>query len=71
MSGQYIRLKQFQIDADNSDEENLYVDIEGKGTVAIKSNQDGVSIDVYPFHVVEEPISTLWLTNDDFMEEVE
>jgi hypothetical protein len=60
---------QFRVDEDNNDDEHFYVDIAGRGTVVIVSNRDGVSVDVYPLHVVDEPLATFWLTDDDFQEE--
>jgi hypothetical protein len=57
---------QFTVDTDNSNDEDFIVDIAGKGSVIIKSNQDGVSVDIYPMHVVDEPIFTGYVLNNDF-----
>ena len=64
-----MTINDFYIDEDNSMNEDLFVDIAGKGTVVIKSNSDGVSVDIYPFHVVDEPIFTGYVLNSDFNEE--
>lgn len=62
-------INQFFIDEDNSIDDDLVIDIAGKGTVIIKSNSDGVSVDIYPLHVVDEPIFTGYVLNEDFNEE--
>lgn len=62
-------MSQFTVDELNSNKEDLIVDILGKGTVIIKSNGDGVSVDIYPMHVVDEPIFTGYVLNEDFEEE--
>ena len=64
-------MSQFRVDNDNNDDEHFYVDIAGKGTVVIVSNMDGVSVDIFPFHVVDEPIFTGYVLNEDFNEEIE
>ena len=40
--------KTFKIDATNSDDEYLYVDVKGLGTVTIKSESEGIVVDIYP-----------------------
>lgn len=60
---------QFYVDKDNNDDEHFYVDIAGKGTVCIISNQDGVSVDIFPLHVADEPLASMYVLNDDFTEE--
>ena len=62
-------MSQFRIDNDNNDEEHFYVDIAGKGTVCIISNADGVSVDIFPFYVVDEPIFSGYVLNSDFEED--
>ena len=61
----------FRIDEDNSDKEYLYVDVQGKGTVVIKREDEGIVVDIYPFHVVDEPVATMWVHDNDLMEEAE
>ena len=58
---------QFRIDEDNSIDDHLYVDIAGKGTVCIISNEDGVSVDIYQFHIADEPIFSGYVLNEDFV----
>ena len=63
--------KNFYIDKDNSDDEYLYVDVRGKGTVVIKKEDEGIVVDIFPFHVVDEPVATMWVHDSDLMEEAE
>ena len=63
--------KNFYIDKDNSDDEYLYVDVQGKGTVVIKKEDEGIVVDIFPFHVVDEPVATMWVHDNDLMEEAE
>lgn len=60
---------QFRVDEDNNDDEHFYVDIAGKGSVVIISNKDGVSVDIYPLNVVDAPIFSGYVLNEDFFEE--
>jgi len=57
----------FTIDKTNSDEQYLYVDVSGRGTVVIKAEDEGIVVDVYPFHVVDEPVATTWAHMSDLM----
>lgn len=59
----------FHIDEDNSDNEYLYVDVAGKGTVVIKREDEGIVVDIYPFHVVDEPVATMWVHDNDLAKE--
>ena len=59
----------FRIDKDNSDDEYLYVDVAGKGTVVIKREDEGIVVDIYPFHVVDEPVATMWVNDNDLAKE--
>lgn len=58
----------FKIDKDNSDEEYLYVDVFGKGTVVIKREDEGIVVDIFPFHVVDEPVGTMWVHDNDLIQ---
>lgn len=62
-------MSQFHVDKNNNDEEHFFVDIAGKGSVVIISNETGVSVDLYPLHVVDAPLASMYLLNDDFYEE--
>ena len=55
----------FKIDATNSDEEYLYVDVEGLGTVIVKAQEEGIVVDIYPFHVVDEAVASTWAHIND------
>lgn len=51
---QYINIAGvFNIDALNSDEEYLYVDVPGYGTVQVKVQPDGLVVDVFRFNPTE------------------
>lgn len=62
-------MRHFRVDAVNNDEEHFFVDIAGKGSVMIVSNEDGVSVHIFPFHIVDKPISSMYVLNSDFEEE--
>lgn len=59
--------KTFDIDVNSSDEQYLYVDVAGRGTVVIKAEDEGIVIDIYPFHVVDEPVASTWVDMSDLM----
>lgn len=54
---------------DTEGDEYLYIDVLGRGTVVIKAEDDGIVVDVYPFHVVDGPVATLCATMDMLVEE--
>lgn len=58
----------FDVDEANNDEEHFYVDILGRGTVAIIANDDGVSVDIYPLHATEHPVASMYVLNEDLYE---
>lgn len=62
-------MKTFFIDEVNSDDEYLYVDVFGKGTVVIKRESEGIVVDIFPFHVVDEPVASTWVHDNDLTEE--
>lgn len=63
---------QFFVDEANNDEDHFYLDIVGKGSIVIVSNQDGVSVDIYKGGSVgemseaEPPIFSGYVLNSDF-----
>lgn len=62
-------MKTFNIDKDNSDDEYLYVDVLGRGTVIIKNESEGIVVDIYPLHVVDAPVASTWAHDSDLMKE--
>lgn len=56
----------FSLDLACSDYDALHVDVEGLGTVVLKVNEDGVGVDVYPHHTLEEPVASCWVPTADF-----
>ena len=54
-----MNINQFYIDEENSHDEYLFVD-SPMGTVIIKSDGEGIVVDIYPLHVVDEPVATTW-----------
>ena len=44
----------FSIEVDG---DRCWVDVPGYGTVAIVKMEDRLSVDVFPFHVVDEPVA--------------
>lgn len=68
--------KVFYIDKDNSDDEYLYVDVIGKGTVVIKKEDEGIVVDIFGIDSkvgdmsdAREPIASTWATNEELNEE--
>lgn len=59
----------FKIDRTNSDDKFLYIDIAGKGTVVIKDYLEGIVVEIYPFHVVDEPVASAWANMSDLTTE--
>ena len=57
----------FVIDKENSDEEHMYIDVMGKGTVMIDNTQDGISVEIFPFHVVDEPPAKIHVRMKDLI----
>lgn len=62
---------QFYVDKDNNDDEHFFLDVAGKGTVMIVSNDTGVSVDIFPAQVADKPIASMYVLNEDFNEDVE
>ena len=68
--------KTFYIDKDNSDDEYLYVDVIGKGTVVIKNESEGIVVDIFGIDSkvgdmsdAREPVASTWAHDNDLMEE--
>lgn len=66
----------FHIDEDNSDNEYLYVDVVGKGTVVIKKEDEGIVVDIFgidskvrEMSKARGPVATTWVHDNDLMEE--
>ena len=64
-------MKTFEIDKLNSDDEYLYVDVAGIGTVVIKKDEEGIAVDIFPLHVVDEPVASTWALNNELLEKDE
>lgn len=41
-------------------DEYLYIDVAGKGTIQIKSQENGIVVDIFPLNVVDEPVASTW-----------
>jgi len=50
----------YTIDTANADDEYLYVDVQGMGSVCIKTTAEGIVVDIYPFHVFSEPVASTY-----------
>ncbi len=60
----------FNIDRANSDDENLYVDIPGRGMTAIVTITDeGVGVYLYPLRVADKPLASVHASTEDAMGE--
>lgn len=60
----------FYIDRDNSDDERLYIDIDGFSIAIIRTDQ-GLIIGVWPLTVANEPLATMTVWFDDLSKEEE
>ena len=58
----------FLFDQLNTDGERAYVDVPGYGTVVIVRGDEGLSILVYPFKVVDEPVVETYATLAELQE---
>lgn len=58
----------FNIDEVASDEEYLYVDVAGVGTVCIHNTGEGISVDIFPLQVVDESIASCHAMNEDLID---
>ena len=54
-----MKLNGFFIDTDASDEEYLFIDVDGF-TAVIKRETEGIVVDLYPLHVVDEPVASTY-----------
>jgi len=63
------KLPTFVVDKYNSDDEYCYVDITGIGTVVIKKDEEGIAVDIFPLHVVDEPVASCWALYSELTEE--
>jgi hypothetical protein len=54
-----MNLNGFFVDTGASDEEYLFIDVDGF-TVAIKREAEGLVVDLYPLHVVDEPVASTY-----------
>jgi hypothetical protein len=60
----------FKIDSKNSDDKYLYIDVEGRGTVVIKAEDEGIVVDIYPTQNFDnEPVATTWACTNELNEE--
>lgn len=55
----------YTIDKVNSDEEYLYIDLQGIGTIQIKKEEAGIVVDIYPLRTVDEPVASTWASFDE------
>ena len=62
-------MKTFFVDEFNSDDEYLYVDVAGVGTVIIKKDIEGIAVDIYPLHVADEPVASTWALYSELTKE--
>ena len=55
---------QWTVDPNGADDGDLVVDC-GMGSVILKVNEDGMSVDIYPLHIVDEPVASVWASAAD------
>lgn len=54
----------YQVDKQNSDDEYLYIDIIGIGTVCIKKDEEGIVVDMWGKELGDSPTASMWATYD-------
>ena len=59
----------FRIDEQSSDEDNLYVDIPGMGSVVICATEEGISVIIYPVDDAEQQAGRVYVPYCDLVEE--
>ena len=65
-----MNINQFYIDEDNSDDEYLYVDTP-IGTIMIKSDLEGIVVDIFSLQVKDNPVASTWAHIDELTQEEE
>ena len=60
-------MEYFHIDQDQFDDERLFVDVRGMGTVLIESRDDSINIEVFPLYVANNPICSIQIPIDDLI----
>lgn len=63
-----MKIGGFDIDEDSSDDEYLYVDVPGLGTIQIHNTGEGIAVDILPLHVVDESLASCYATNEDLLD---
>lgn len=57
---------------DSVDARYLHIDIEALATLIIKRDDEGIILDLYPFHRLEsEPVATTWAHEHDILDDAE
>ena len=59
----------FHFDEANSDDERLFIDVAGGGTVVITRGDDGVSVEIYSLAVSDGPVTETWATWSELSED--
>ncbi|MCZ2340457.1 MAG: hypothetical protein LC104_01515 [Bacteroidales bacterium] len=59
-----LNLNGFHINLQASDEEYLTIDVDCF-TVILKREAEGIVVDVYPLHAVDEPVATTYAFHSD------
>ena len=64
-----VQVGPFAVDVEPCTNDSLAVEIVGRASIHLKSNEDGVSVDVYPPRLVDSPVAAIWLTPEDLSPE--
>ena len=59
----------FHLDEANSDDERLFIDVAGGGTVVITRSDDGISVEIYSLAVSDGPVGETWATWSELSED--
>jgi hypothetical protein len=62
------KLGRFTLDTEQVKDGRLTIDIAGLGTVTINNTFEGLIIDVFSPNIEDEPVHTVALLNEDFLE---
>lgn len=57
--------KTFSIDETSTDEERIYIDVAGRGSVCIIQTHEGIIVDLYSAAVSDNSVATMGATWDE------
>lgn len=59
--------ERFSVDWATADDDHLAIDVKGYGSVAISTSDDGLAVDIYPFHAADDAVSGCYADRADLL----